>query len=401
MNKPHSQTAYVFVDIAGETLVAGIIKYTAEQPHTPYQFRYGQSYLANPSAFALDPLHLPLQNDTSNWASLPGALSDACPDDWGKHIYTAITGDVPSNDIDYLLSNTNLGAGLLSFSNTLKPPQTNPAIGIESLDELFDAYKAIELGQSPPKHLRPLLQHGSSLGGARPKTVLHKNDGSQWVVKFPRPGDLFNNVLAEYAAMGLAEEAGIQVPNIALHELPQGPVLLVQRFDRKADGSRLHYLSAMSLIGPGTIPLHSFNDIISYANIAYKMALIGCTAADKIELYRRMLFNSLLGNLDDHLKNHGCLKQSDQHQYGLSPAFDIVPTPEKDRHHIAVGNKGVMRSQENLLSRCEAFGVQLTEAKQMLKELRGIVSQYPSRLKATDMKAQDIRLLEQHIDLLL
>ena len=244
--------AYVFVEIAGQTCVAAIVDYQAGQS-LPYRFRYGQSYLNNPKAFALDPLHLPLTDTVSHWQSLPGALSDACPDDWGKRVYTSLNGTVPNNDIEYLIGNVNLGAGMLSFSTTAEPPRFNPTsqnIYIESLDEIAMAYQAIEQGLSTPKHLHMLLQHGSSLGGARPKTALHKKDGSQWLVKLSRAQDLFNNVIAEYAAMQLAAEASIQVPNVELHELANGPVLLVQRFDREPNGARLHYLSAMTLVGP-------------------------------------------------------------------------------------------------------------------------------------------------------
>ena len=127
------------------------------------------------------------------------------------------------------------------------------------------------------------------------------------------------------------------------------------------------------------------------------MGQLGCSAKDKIELYRRMVFNTLLGNLDDHLKNHGCLKYKDKHQYYLSPAFDIVPTPGHYQHAIAVGTNGQARTQENILSRCNVFGLQNDKARAILSELKEIVREYPKQLKQAGMGNADIKILKNHL----
>jgi serine/threonine-protein kinase HipA len=168
--------------------------------------------------------------------------------------------------------------------------------------------------------MRLLLAPGSSLGGARPKASVRDRDGHLTIAKFPNKGDEVNTVLWEAVALTRAAKAGIQVPVWRIETAADKPVLLLRRFDRDRT-TRLPFLSAMSMLGAKDNEAHSyleFVDVLRQHGAAPK--------EDMHALWRRIVFNILISNTDDHLRNHGFLWTGPA-GWRLSPAYDLNPVP--------------------------------------------------------------------------
>jgi len=165
-----------------------------------------------------------------------------------------------------------------------------------------------------------LLAPGSSLGGARPKASVRDKHGHLAIAKFPRKDDDYNTVLWEAVALRLAQNAGIPVPEARVQIVAGKPVLLVRRFDRHGT-QRVPFLSAMSMLGSKN------NEARSYMEIADALRRYGAATKEDIRaLWRRMVFNILISNTDDHLRNHGFV-YTGQAGWRLSPAYDLNPVP--------------------------------------------------------------------------
>ena len=218
--------------------------------------------------------------------------------------------------------------------------------------------------------LNLLLAPGASLGGARPKaSILDKND-QLLIAKFPRSDDEHNMVLWEAVVLKLAETAGIPVSDYEVTYVAERPVLLLRRFDRIA-GARVPYLSAMSMLGAQDHEHHSYLEIVD--------ALQGHGAearADMAQLWRRVVFNVLVSNTDDHLRNHGFLYQK-QDGWRLSPAFDLNPVPINAGHRIlttAIDLDDNEASLELALSVAGHFRLTLYDARKTVREVAQTVS---------------------------
>lgn len=293
------------------------------------QLAYGLGYLQKPSAIALNPLYLPLQHEPfeqtaqliRNGGATPLTLKDALPDAWGRLVLShELGGRIPSEREMFLLTNEDR-VGAMVFSETLTMPEP-VALPSHDLLQLADAAKRLQYHMDIPKPMLRLLQRGGSLGGARPKaSFTHQN--ALWLAKFPAAGDPVDVQHLESAILDLAEHCGICVPaHFTLPLAGQETAFLSRRFDRKGINAqyRIHFLSASAVLN---IPYESSQG--SY--IEFARALRRCSAkpsADLAELFRRMIFNLLIDNTDDHLKNHGVLYVG-KGQYRLSPAFDLVP----------------------------------------------------------------------------
>ena len=308
---------------------AALLKLQRSEMREGGQLAYGLGYLDKPEAIALNPLHLPLRREPfslpphplRDGGAIPLTIKDALPDAWGRLVISRrLSGRIPGNHELLLLTNDDR-VGAMVFSETREMPA--PAeLPHHDLAQLADAVHRLQYDMEIPPPLQPLLQRGSSLGGARPKaSFTHKN--ALWLAKFPARGDPVDMQLLEAATLGLAMRCGIRVPQH--FTMPVGnneTALLLRRFDRFGDNARLrlHHLSASAILD---IPYESSGG--SYIAFARELRRLSPTpASDLNELFRRMLFNILIDNSDDHLKNHGVLHAGGE-RYRLSPAFDIVP----------------------------------------------------------------------------
>lgn len=390
--------AYLFLPIDGKDMAVAVIDHIRENGADTYRFRYGKQYLSHPSAYSIDPRQLPLSDKVFQFPSLPLAIQDNGPDDFGRYLYTHIHGRVPESELDYHLENGVHGIGALGFSETSGPPSHRQlGASLASIEELVDAFKAIEKRQPLPKRLEQILLQGSSLAGARPKALL--DDGqAQWIVKFNRPNDVFNIAIAEHAALKAAENAGINVAESKVIHLGRDTVFMTKRFDR--DGRRRkHYLSALTLMGGHASTVKNFYEVFSYSALSHLIKVISNDPInDRRALFKRLLFNVFCGNSDDHLKNHGFLKVDGENYYALSPCFDVVPGANSAVHAIGVGMFGPIGNVENAKSCYQNFCIEPSELNDLIFEVAEAALSIPSIAEELGMDTSESALIRQVIE---
>jgi serine/threonine-protein kinase HipA len=299
--------------------------------------RYTAGYLADARAFPLDPAALPLTPGDFSGQQLDVpllALEDALPDDWGRRLLVLRHG-LPrgrQSEPHLLQALAGQGLGALGFYPPGQAPRVDEtAAAILELEVLLDAAQRLErdgsIGNPNDETYRSLLAAGSSPGGARPKALVRDGE-TNWIAKFPSRRDDVDMVGLEAASLELARLAGLQVPEFRLLELSAGRrVLLVKRFDLAPAGGRRHMLSFRALLQA------SGYYVLRYADLIAALRQHGaCPEEDVPRLYRQMVFNALLGNTDDHLKNFWLLR--DAAGYRLSPAFDLLPDTGARREHV-------------------------------------------------------------------
>jgi serine/threonine-protein kinase HipA len=347
-------------------------------------FVYGRRYRERAGALPVDPVSLPLEapdaddeHSPVNGLALFGALRDATPDAWGRRVIENRLRAPPNSLAEsvYLEHAGPHRAGALDVRVGLDDPQATGALPVATdLDYLLDTASRIEDGEPVPAHVAALFSGGSSVGGARPKSVV-VHEGREWIAKFPSRGDSFDVPLVEYATLELARAAGLDVPSTQLHTLPgQRSVMLIERFDREPSPlgvTRRHMVSALTLLG-----LHeSASPDASYAQIGLatgRWGARGYTARDNAELFARMVFNILVSNDDDHLRNHAFLYDTAAAGWRLSPLYDVVPKPQigTDRYlHLGIGPDGRLARLDNAFDGAGQFGLHAADAAQIIERV--------------------------------
>lgn len=325
------RTLYVGVDSgAGEPIApAGILKLARHGVVESGEFAYGQRYLQSPQASALNPNYLPLRSASlalperriRDGGALPLTFRDALPDSWGRRVLEAQYGNTLS-DINVLLLTNADRVGAMVFAEHLPIQSELSVADLIRLDELADAVRQLEFSMEITPAMKRLLQRGGTLGGARPKATFIR-DEVRWMAKFPARGDEYDVEILEAATLTLARQCGIQVSEFFVQPLHIGHALLLRRFDRLgslAVERRIHFLSASALLD---VPYESSGG--SYVELAQTLRCVSADPArDLHQLYIRMVFNLVIDNSDDHVKNHGVLLAGNK-DYLLSPAFDLVP----------------------------------------------------------------------------
>lgn len=319
----------VFLEITGMPYALGTLWFHRRGGQESTSFQYDNAWLTRPSSFAIDP-ELPLLSGLFHSSSQFGVFSDAAPDRWGRLLMQK--ADKSRRTLfasDYLLGvDDGLRMGALRFcvgnglfladgSGVRVPPLTD-------LPKLVAAAQRLDTGNDDQEleDIKLLLRPGASLGGAHPKSAVMDKDGSLWIAKFPsvHAEDRYRSHW-EYLAIHLARQSGIVVPDYRLlHLASNTTAFLTKRFDRDGNRHRIHYASAMTLLGARD------GDIRSYEEIAESLRELAVPAEDIRELWRRLVFSVLVSNIDDHLRNHGVV-WSPKEGFRLSPAFDINPAP--------------------------------------------------------------------------
>lgn len=369
-----SQSAYVWIWLPRQTfpVVAGLVE---RDDQDRYRFTYGRRYLARPDAISLFPEELPLQpgNQEKVDGALPSCLRDASPDAWGRRVIinrlTGQKGDaadgVNFNELVYLLESGSdrIGALDLQQSSTDYRPRESQAA---TLDELQEASAYVEAGEPLPPALDQAIQHGSSIGGARPKALLDDQD-RKLVAKFSSSTDIYSVVKAEFIAMRLARQAGLDVAPVEMARSLGKDVLLVERFDRvkKTDGWGRHIvLSALTLLGLDEMMAR----YASYEELGHRIrAEFDQPGQTLRELFGRIVFNVLCGNTDDHARNHAAFW--DGIRYRLTPAYDICP---QSRTGGEATQAMLLHDQErrsqliHCLAAAERLGLSQTQAREII-----------------------------------
>lgn len=319
---------WVWLPEAVEPVVAG--KLTPEGRRLV--FNYGRSYLAREDAIPLYAPELPLRAGVLPLPGdliMPGCIRDASPDAWGRRVIinrrlglkgaTADTGQL--DELTYLLESGSGRVGALDFQRSATVYKPREA-GSASLEQLLEAAERIEQGLPIDPELDQALQHGTSLGGARPKAQID-GDETKYIAKFSSTTDLYPVVKAEFIAMRLAALAGLNVAAVELSRSISKDVLLIERFDRvPADASwqRRMMVSALTMLELDEMMAR----YASYEDLAEMIRHRFTDPASTLrELYGRLVFNILCGNTDDHARNHAAFW--DGQALSLTPAYDICP----------------------------------------------------------------------------
>ena len=361
---------FVYINLPGETMpvTAGKFVIRHDKSGVPRGlFVYGKSYLARPDKVPIDPVELKLSErvyETRALKGVFGAFRDAGPDHWGRQVIERHAGKPELSEIDYLLHAPDDRAGALSFGREATPPTASPSfnqtIDLERLQRIAMAVANDEpLPDEPYKEqVADLMLVGTSMGGARPKTVVEDNDGL-WIAKFNRDDDKWNNARVEHAMLMLARTCGLTTASSTVVQVGNRDVLLVKRFDREKTGegyTRARMLSALTLLRAEDT--HTSREKWSYPVLAEELRRISATPRkDAYELFQRMCFNALISNIDDHPRNHAVIARG--YDWELSPAYDLTPfTPVSiERRDLAMicGDNGRFANAANLVSQSGRF----------------------------------------------
>lgn len=193
----------------------------------------------------------------------------------------------------------------------------------------------------------------------------------------------------------MMRDCGIRTADSELISVAGRSVILVKRFDvEPAETSRRHFISAHALMYRPRVREGDLDSVFAYPALSDLLLRIGAGSTDQIELYRRLVFNVLVGNTDDHLRNHGLLKNTDDNQYQLSPAYDVVPQPGSTAMQaISIGPGGRYRSLDNCLSAAKYFSLKETEAKQIIDQSMTVLSNWESYAEKVGLSGADRRVL--------
>lgn len=389
-SEPQPSEAFVYITLPGETrpITAGRFTLSTDRAGNPLgRFVYGRRYLARPDAVAFDPIELKLADRTYETTALKGvfgALRDSGPDYWGRRVIEKHAGKPQLNELDYLLHSPDDRAGALGFGLNQVPPapqrKFNQTLDLEKLQVLADALMRDEdlTGNAAPAQIQDLLLLGTSMGGARPKTVVEDADGL-WVAKFNRSDDRWNQARVEHAMLVLGRTCGLTTAESKIVTMDGRDVLMVKRFDReKTQGGyrRARMVSALTLLR--TEDSHLAREKWSYVLLAEELRRASAEPdKDAPELFRRMAYNALISNTDDHPRNHAMIAK--ERHWKLSPAYDLTPTPavslERRDLALAAGDAGRYANAENLLSQSIRFLVKPDEAKALIDAMEQKVKQ--------------------------
>jgi serine/threonine-protein kinase HipA len=306
---------YVYLQLPGslEVVTAGFYELNFPQGTPTGSFTYEPAYLSRKDAVALDLYELPLKSQVARTVKLKGIfgpLRDASPDFWGRRIIEKRCGRTDMTEAEYLLHSLEDRAGALSFGRgkeaTLPLSKFSQTIQLEKLLEAASQFMDDgAAGDGLSDEMFELLKPGTSMGGARPKCVV-EDEGELWLAKFPDKSDHWSCARAEGAMLALAEECGICVARHRLEIVGGRDVLLVKRFDReRAQGGYLRHRMISGLTALGAEDTHGDRAKWSYLLLADEVRRRSFQSLNDLEeLFRRMTFNALISNVDDHPRNH-------------------------------------------------------------------------------------------------
>lgn len=394
---------FVHIDILESTHLVGILWTRVKGKSETASFEYARDWLSKKNAFSLEPALMLTEGSFHSGSDKPlfGSIGDSAPDRWGRMLMrraerrnAATEKRTPRTlfESDYLLQVSDLSRlGALRFSLEEDGPylsSNNSIPPLIELPKLLSASLAINNDNENIDELQLVLAPGSSLGGARPKASVIDKNGDLLIAKFPHKDDDVDVVKWEAVCLKLAKDSGLLVPEWRLERVGDLSVLLLKRFDRYKKSSRIPFISALSMLDAKD------NETRSYLEIADILRLHGAsTKNDLKELWKRIVFNILVSNTDDHLRNHGFLYQ-DIDGWRLSPAYDLNPTPIDIRPRILSTNitmEDATGSLDLVYEVADSFEL-------ILKESRNIVSDMKKVVASWNLIARDFKLSKNAIE---
>ena len=427
----------VFAHLGHGWAPCGQLRITEEGPHVlAASFAYGLNYVRRPDALEVDPVSLSLRDRAdvmgkwllpANGLSLFGGLRDAAPDSWGRRVIEAKL-NVPANSLpesQYLLHAGSDRVGALDIRQTIDDGPTQGTNGSHALEHLMDAAERIEEGLPIPRHLEAIFTDGTALGGARPKASVRDEHGVLWLAKFSSRTDSFDIPAIECAALRLARVAGLTVPPVQVRTMGARKVMLIRRFDRywarpgaalnapddplttqPGNGNAEHrrgFVSGLTLVGCDETEsrTRAYTDLAQAVRTHCHTSVI---RADNAELFKRMVYNVLVSNDDDHLRNHGFVWEPRLPGWRLSPLYDVLPRPSHATErflHLGLGPQGRLATLDNALAAHEMFTLSAATAGEIIARTWGVVREWRGYFEGFGVAAADIEKIApafRHID---
>ncbi len=427
----------VFAHLGADWAPCGQLRMTEEGPNVvASSFAYGLNYARRADALEVDPVSLSMRDRTevlgkrllpANGLALFGGIRDAAPDAWGRRVIEAKL-KVPANSLpesQYLLHAGSDRVGSLDIREAIHDAPTQGAGGSHALEYLMDAAGRIEAGLPIPAHLEAIFVDGTALGGARPKASVRNEHGELWLAKFPSRNDSFDIPAIECAALRLAAVAGLTVPPVAVRTLGDRKLMLIRRFDRywakpgqamaaEADlmatqpgqdkiEHRLGFVSGLTLVGCDETEsrTRAYTDLALAVRRYCHPSVI---RADNAELFKRMVYNILVSNDDDHLRNHGFVWEPRLIGWRLSPLYDVLPRASHATErflHLGVGPQGRLATLDNALESHEMFTLSRAAACEMMAGIWRVVREWRVHFEGFGVPGAEIEKIApafRHID---
>ena len=424
-SRPDECFVYITLPAQTEPVAAGRFALTVDRRGVPEgRFVYGRSYLERPNALALDPVELKLSTRTYATAALGGvfgALRDASPDYWGRRVIQRHLGRSQVGEMEYLLHSPDDRAGALGFGLNQTPPapkrKFNQTLDLAQVQAVADAIVADDDGsagatvRAAERHddasssagareqIENLMIIATSMGGARPKAVV-EDEAGLWIAKFNRPDDTWNSARVEHAMLVLTRTCGLTTAESRVIEVAGRDVLLVKRFDRERTAHgylRSRMISALTLLR--TEDNYQSRDKWSYVLLAEEVRRV-CVEPQQnaAELFRRMCFNALISNIDDHPRNHALIAKASD--WKLSPAYDLTPAVPVsiERRDLAMecGDAGRFANSDNLLSQSARFLLDHAQAADIIDTMEAQVrSTWYATARAAGVTERDCEKIAQ------
>jgi serine/threonine-protein kinase HipA len=404
----------VHIDLAGRTRPVGLARSNRVRGTDSIVFEYDSAWLGDPARFSLEPA-LALTRGTfappAGRATF-GSIGDSAPDTWGRRLMQRAERRRAEREgravrtlteSDYLLGvadETRLGA--LRFRRVgekiFQAPTRTGVPALIELGRLLQITERILRDEETDADLQLIFAPGSSLGGARPKASVIDQHGHLSIAKFPKETDEYSMETWEEIALRLADQCGIATPQHALIEVAGKAVLLSRRFDRAGD-IRLPFLSAMAMLGARD------GEHGSYPEIVDALSQHGARGkTDAQALYRRVVFNVLISNVDDHLRNHGFLWVGNA-GWSLSPAYDLNPVPTDLKARVLMTSIDLDEgtcSLDLLEAASEFFGLTLAQARAIIKDVATVTATWRETARAVGARPMEINRMAsafEHKDL--
>lgn len=404
----------VYIDLNGQTRLVGLVRSNRARGKETVLFEYADPWRDDPEHFSLEPA-LALTRGTFAppvGQMVFGSIGDSAPDTWGRRLMQRAERRQAEREgravrtlaeSEYLLGvsdETRLGALRFRWAGEaeFQAPIRAGVPALIELGRLLQITERIFRDEETEEDLQLIFAPGSSLGGARPKASVIDQHGHLSIAKFPKETDEYSIETWEEIALRLAERTGIATPKHELIQVAGKAVLQSRRFDR-AGTSRIPFLSAMSMMAAKDGQRGSYPEIVD------SLTQHGAQAkTDAHALYRRVVFNVLISNVDDHLRNHGFLWLG-KAGWSLSPAYDLNPVPADIKARVLTTNIDLDEgtcSIDLLESAAEYFALSMPKARAIIKEVAVVTTTWRDIAKEVGARGAEINRMAsafEHDDL--
>jgi len=404
----------VHIDLDGRARPVGLARSNRVRGAETILFEYDDTWLEDPDRFSLEPALALTRGAFAPPAGLAnfGSIGDSAPDTWGRRLMQRAERRLAARESravrtlaesDYLLGvadETRLGALRFRWvgEQVFQAPVRRGVPALVELGRLLQITERILRDEETDADLELIFAPGSSLGGARPKASVIDQYGNLSIAKFPKETDEYSIETWEAVALRLAGQAGIAIPQHELIRVAGKAVLLSRRFDRNGP-LRLPFLSAMAMVGAKDGEHGSYPEIVDALS---RHGAQGKT--DAHALYRRVVFNVLISNVDDHLRNHGFLWMG-KAGWSLSPAYDLNPVPTDLKARVLTTNIDLAEgtcSVDLLESASGYFALTLAQARKIIREVATVTTTWRDTARALGARAAEVNRMAsafEHNDL--